>query len=110
MLFDDVEAAHKFYMEYAHSLAFSVRIGQQKLDANGVVIWKRFLCAREGYKTEKEEGASGSSSKGRRSRESRCGCPAYIYVKRTPEGKYVIAALHEEHNHSFVTPSKPFCQ
>jgi zinc finger SWIM domain-containing protein 3 len=106
MLFDDMEAAHKFYMEYAHSLAFSVRIGQQKLDANGVVIWKRFLCAREGYKREKEEGASGSSSKGRRSRESRCGCPAYIYVKRTLEGKYVIAALYEEHNHAFVTPSK----
>jgi hypothetical protein len=69
-------------------------------------MWKRFLCAREGYKIEKEAGSSGSSSKDRRSRESRCGCQAYIYVKRTPEGKYIIAALFERHNHAFVTPSK----
>jgi hypothetical protein len=71
MLFDDVQAAKKFYKEYAHDLGFSVRTGQQKLDDNGVVMWKRFLCAREGYKTEKEVGSSGSSSKGCRSRESK---------------------------------------
>ncbi|PUZ51039.1 hypothetical protein GQ55_6G134700 [Panicum hallii var. hallii] len=106
MLFDDVQAAKIFYKEYAHDLGFSVRTVQQKLDDNGVVMWKRFLCAREGYKIEKEAGSSGSSSKGRRSRESRCGCQAYIYGKRTPEGKYIIAALFEGHNHAFVTPSK----
>jgi hypothetical protein len=38
--------------------------------------------------------------------ETRCGCQAYIYVKRTSEGKYEIAALYEGHNHAFVTPSK----
>jgi hypothetical protein len=41
-----------------------------------------------------------------KARESRCGCEAYIYVKRTNEGKYEIAALYEGHNHEFVTPIK----
>jgi hypothetical protein len=42
----------------------------------------------------------------RRTREPRCGCQAYIYVKHTSEGKYEIAALNEGHNHAFVTPRK----
>jgi hypothetical protein len=42
----------------------------------------------------------------RRTRETRCGCQAYIYVKHTSEGKYEIAALNEGHNHAFVTPRK----
>ena len=37
MLFDDVESVQEFYMNYAHDIGFSVRIGQQKLDDNGVV-------------------------------------------------------------------------
>jgi hypothetical protein len=39
-------------------------------------------------------------------REPRCRCQAYIYVKHTSEGKYEIAALDEGHNHAFVTPRK----
>jgi hypothetical protein len=39
-------------------------------------------------------------------RETRYGCETYIYVKRTSEGKYEIAALKEGHNHAVVTPSK----
>ena len=52
MLFDDVESVQEFYMNYAHDIGFSVRIGQQKLDDNGVVQWKRFLCARQGYRKQ----------------------------------------------------------
>lgn len=48
MSFDDVESAEKFYKEYAHETGFSVRIGQKRFDSNGVLKWKRFLCARAG--------------------------------------------------------------
>src|SRR6266540_2210494 len=102
MLFDDVESAMKFYKEYAHDLGFSIRTGQQRFDDdNGVVQWKRFLCARAGYKRKKENESNDSSKESketRRTRQTRCGCQAYIYVKRTIEGKYKISALNEGHN------------
>jgi hypothetical protein len=45
MSFDDVKSVEKFYKTYAHDIGFSVRIGQQKLDDNGVVEWKRYLVS-----------------------------------------------------------------
>jgi hypothetical protein len=106
MLFNDLEAVEIFYKEYAHDTGFSIRIGQQKCDDNGVVKWKQFLCSREGYKTSTSTKSNDSSTKVRTTREIICGCQAYIYIKHTSEGKYKIAALYEGHNHAFVTPSK----
>jgi hypothetical protein len=105
MLFDDVDAAQDIYKEYAHNIGFSIRIGHQRYDDNGVVQWKRFLCAREGYYVKRTK-LNDPSDEMCRTRETRCGCQAYIYVKRTSEGKYEIAALYEGHNHAFVTLSK----
>jgi hypothetical protein len=51
MLFDGVEAAQKFYMDYTHDIGFPIRIRRQRFDNTGAVKWKRFLCARKGYKT-----------------------------------------------------------
>jgi hypothetical protein len=64
------------------------------------------MCARACYKTSSATKSNNSSKEMRRTRETRCGCEAYIYVKRTSEGKYEIAALKEGHNHVVVTPSK----
>jgi hypothetical protein len=106
MLFDDLESAEKFYKEYAHDTGFFIHIGQQRCDDNGVVKWKQFLCAREGDKSCTTTPSNYSTIKVHKTREFRCGCQTYIYVKRTNEGKYQIAALYEGHNHDFVTPSK----
>ncbi|KAG2598759.1 hypothetical protein PVAP13_5KG398207 [Panicum virgatum] len=109
MLFDDVESVQEFYMNYAHDIGFSVRIGQQKLDDNGVVQWKRFLCARQGYRKQQTTAPVDPTKKNKKAqntRETRCGCEAYMYFKRNSEGKYKIGALHEDHNHELVTPSK----
>jgi hypothetical protein len=106
MLFGDVECAQKFYKTYAHDTGFSICTEQQRCDENGVVKWKRFLCSREGYKTSIRSKSNESSTKVRKTRETRCGCEAYIYVKRTNESRYEIAALYERHNHEFVKPSK----
>jgi hypothetical protein len=104
MSFDGIESAEKAYKDYAHDMGFSVRIGQQQIDDNGVVKWKRYLCARAGYKSKKSNDMDVKNK--RQTRETRCGCEAYIYVKRTSEGKYKITALYEGHNHELVTPSK----
>jgi hypothetical protein len=61
MIFDDVQAAEKFYKEYAHDAGFSIRIGQQRIDDSGVLKWKRFLCARAGYKTSLGTNSNDSS-------------------------------------------------
>lgn len=39
-------------------------------------------------------------------KESRCGCDARIFVKKTSDNKYKIASFVEHHNHGLVTPSK----
>jgi hypothetical protein len=39
-------------------------------------------------------------------KETRCGCDARIFVKRTSDNKYIIASFVEHHNHGLVTPSK----
>jgi hypothetical protein len=64
------------------------------------------MCARACYKTSSATKSNNSSKEMRRTQETRCGCEAYIYVKRMSEGKYEIAALKEGHNHVVVTPSK----
>jgi hypothetical protein len=64
------------------------------------------MCGRAGYKTSSATKSNNPSKEMRRTRETRCGCEAYIYVKRASEEKYKITALKEGHNHAFVTPSK----
>ena len=71
MLFDNVESAKKFYKDYAHDLGFSIRTGQQRLDGNGVVEWKRFLCSRAGYRKKKETEHNNSSKKSKKTRRTR---------------------------------------
>lgn len=50
MQFDNIESAEKAYKDYAYDMGFSVRIGQQQIDVNGVIKWKLYLCARAGYR------------------------------------------------------------
>ena len=52
MYFSDVNTAKEFYEVYAHHVGFSVRVGQHK-SSNGVMMHKRFMCAKEGFREEK---------------------------------------------------------
>ena len=104
-----MEAVEKFYKAYAHSVGFSVRIGQKRTVGN-VVVWRRFLCCKAGFRTIKEEERK-KNSKGEKTRTharkiTRCGCEAMITVKHMQDGKYCISYFQEEHTHEFVTPSK----
>ena len=51
MPFENIHAAEKFYKEYAHDIGFAVRVGQQRKD-NDIVLWKRFMCSRQGYRKD----------------------------------------------------------
>ncbi|XP_048571903.1 uncharacterized protein LOC125552401 isoform X3 [Triticum urartu] len=52
MIFDDIASVLEFYRTYAHNVGFGVRLGQQRVVDN-VLQWKRFLCAKEGFRPEK---------------------------------------------------------
>ncbi|XBI15953.1 hypothetical protein VPH35_058289 [Triticum aestivum] len=104
MLFDDIGSVMEFYRMYAHHVGFGVRLGQQKIVDN-VLQWKRFLCAKEGFRPEKGMVVVDPSKKRRKVKLTRCGCQAFIYVTRESDGKYRIASLTEYHNHPFVPPS-----
>ncbi|XP_044376455.1 protein FAR1-RELATED SEQUENCE 5 [Triticum aestivum] len=105
MIFDDIGSVMEFYKTYAHNVGFGVRLGQQKVVDN-VLQWKRFLCAKEGFRTKKGMIAIDPAKKRRKVKLTRCGCEAYIYVTRESDGKYRIASLTEYHNHPFVPPSQ----
>ncbi|KAM3276618.1 hypothetical protein ACQJBY_044809 [Aegilops geniculata] len=104
MLFDDIGSVMEFYKTYAHHVGFGVRLGQQKIVDN-VLLWKRFLCAKEGFRPERGMVVVDHSKKRRKVKLTRCGCQAFIYVTRESDGKYKIASLTKYHNHPFVPPS-----
>ncbi|KAM0890599.1 hypothetical protein ACQ4PT_026930 [Festuca glaucescens] len=106
MLFEEISSAEKFYKQYAHHVGFSVRRGQQ-LIVKEVLQWKRFKCAREGYRSTKGTITASPHKKKRKViKLTRCGCDAQMYVKRDCDGKYKIVSVIEQHNHELVSPSK----
>ena len=101
MPFENIHAAEKFYKEYAHDIGFAVRVGQQRKD-NDIVLWKRFMCSRQGFRDKKDNAVNAPPSEGKKKRnfaETRCGCDAYIYVKLDADNRYTIQSMVDEHNH-----------
>ncbi|TVU04568.1 hypothetical protein EJB05_47684, partial [Eragrostis curvula] len=106
MEFDDVLSAEKFYKDYAHEAGFSVRIGQHTM-VDGVVMWKRFYCSREGFRDEskkKVEAPSKMVCKQQKKRKyvqkfTRVGCEAMMAIKRTTENKFRIEIFQLVHNY-----------
>ena len=75
----------EFYRIYVHHVGFGVRLGQQKIVDN-VLMWKRFLCAKEGFLPRKVWLLL-RLKKRRKVKLTRCGCQAFIYVTRESDGK-----------------------
>ena len=106
MTFADVDSTKEFYKCYAHRVGFSVRVGQGQHKAiDGVVMYKRFLCAKEGFRDEKNL-ESGSKRKKYEKTITRCGCGAMRVIKRTENDKYMVIKFEEVHTHALVTPKK----
>ncbi|KAM3371500.1 hypothetical protein ACQJBY_018742 [Aegilops geniculata] len=89
MKFDTWEEGMALYKMYAHEVGFSVRTWTTHKDDQGVPVWKRFVCAREGWRkvaTDEER-----IKPKRNFKLSRCGCEAMIGFKRQDDGKYEVA-------------------
>ena len=76
----------EFYRIYVHHVGFGVRLGQQMIVDN-ILLWNRFLYAKEGFQPEKGMFVIDPSKKRRNMKLTRCGCQAFIYVTRESDGK-----------------------
>ncbi|XP_019150228.1 PREDICTED: protein FAR1-RELATED SEQUENCE 2-like [Ipomoea nil] len=111
-LFNNLEDGIEFYKKYASKAGFDVRRSSDKKNKHGVILRKKMVCSREGFKETKNTGPSVSdpSTKARRHRPStRVGCVARIVFKRDSAGRYVVKTFEEAHTHCLCEESyKPF--
>ncbi|KAI6683868.1 hypothetical protein NL676_029781 [Syzygium grande] len=81
--FDTSDDARIFYSNYASRVGFRIRSGQlYRSRVDGSVCNRRFVCWKEGFQIS-----------------SRTGCPAFIRVKRSDSGKWVLDQFAKDHNH-----------
>nr|XP_016481211.1 PREDICTED: protein FAR1-RELATED SEQUENCE 5-like isoform X1 [Nicotiana tabacum] len=112
MEFESEEAAKAFYNLYARRVGFSTRISMSRRSRrDGAIIQRSFVCAREGFRVEKEKpGHDGGGARIKRPRaETRVGCKAMLVVKIQNSGRWVVSGFVKEHNHELVPPDKVHC-
>ncbi|KAK2978612.1 hypothetical protein RJ640_003051 [Escallonia rubra] len=111
MEFDSEEAAKAFYNSYARRVGFSTRVSMSRRSRrDGAIIQRSFVCAKEGFRVEKEMPGRRDGARVKRPRaETRVGCKAMLVVKVQDSGKWVVSGFVKEHNHELVPPDKVHC-
>ncbi|KAI3972601.1 hypothetical protein MKX01_019259 [Papaver californicum] len=109
MEFESEEAAKAFYNSYARRVGFSTRVSMSRRSRrDGAIIQRSFVCAKEGFRVDREK--PGSDGKVKRPRAvTRVGCKAIMAVKIQNSGKWVVSTFEKEHNHELVPPDKVHC-
>jgi len=97
MNFPSFDEAKAFYVSYADSCGFGVKIRQSHYD-HGVVIRATLTCSKEGN-------APGNQGEGRPKHRlsGRVECTARIRVSGNPSRGYVINYVDLEHNHAMLS-------
>ncbi|XP_052196787.1 protein FAR1-RELATED SEQUENCE 5-like [Diospyros lotus] len=110
MEFESEEAAKAFYNSYARRVGFSTRISMSRRSRrDGAIIQRSFVCAKEGYRAEREN-QGGDSARAKRARlDYRVGCKAMLVVKVQDSGRWVVSGFVREHNHELVPPDQVHC-
>ncbi|XP_073121059.1 protein FAR1-RELATED SEQUENCE 5-like [Henckelia pumila] len=110
MKFASLEEAFSFYNQYARESGFSARISNSKKNKANEVVWKKFVCFKEGHidKTRSNKQVKCDQPKKERARgEVRTGCKSKISVVKNQTGtNWVFSTVMESHNHPLSTPSK----
>ncbi|KAK7307412.1 hypothetical protein VNO77_40452 [Canavalia gladiata] len=109
MEFESEEAAKAFYNSYARRIGFSTRVSMSRRSRrDGAIIQRSFVCAKEGFRVEKEKHSIDGRVKRPRA-ETRVGCKAVLVVKIQDSGRWVVSSFVKEHNHELVPPDKVHC-
>jgi len=54
IVFDSLGDGLEFNTRYAHAIGFSMRKSSQTKDKNDIIIWKHYVCSKEGFKEKKK--------------------------------------------------------
>ncbi|XP_073017887.1 protein FAR1-RELATED SEQUENCE 5-like [Primulina eburnea] len=111
MKFESLEEAFSFYNQYARESGFSARMSNSKKSKKtNEVIWKKFVCFKEGHTDAirwSKQSKSDEPVKERARGEIRTGCKSKISVVKEQTGVgWVVSTFVESHNHPLSTPSK----
>ncbi|KAL7223656.1 hypothetical protein ACSBR1_025165 [Camellia fascicularis] len=110
MEFESEEAAKAFYNSYARRVGFSTRVSMSRRSRrDGAIIQRSFVCAKEGFRVEKEKPRRDTAKVKRPRAETRVGCKAMLVVKIQDSGRWVVSGFVKEHNHELVPPDKVHC-
>ncbi|KAK7309432.1 hypothetical protein RJT34_06156 [Clitoria ternatea] len=105
MEFESEEAAKAFYNSYARRVGFSTRVSMSRRSRrDGAIIQRSFVCAKEGFRVEKEKRVDGRVKRCRA--ETRVGCKAMLVVKMQHSGRWIVSSFVKEHNHELVPSDK----
>ncbi|GAV74313.1 FAR1 domain-containing protein/SWIM domain-containing protein/MULE domain-containing protein [Cephalotus follicularis] len=107
MEFESEEAAKAFYNSYARRVGFSTRVSMSRRSRrDGAIIQRSFVCAKEGFRVDKDKPGRADGRVKRPRAETRVGCKAMLVVKVQDSGRWVVSAFIKEHNHELVPPDK----
>ncbi|KAK7274419.1 hypothetical protein RIF29_15506 [Crotalaria pallida] len=96
--FKSLGIAYEFYNEYARATVFSVRKNKSYYGSLGDVVWKSFVCSREGLRRENNKDIEDES--GRESRAITFGCKAEFRVRvDKSSGPWTVIHFEDKHNH-----------
>ncbi|KAG8369967.1 hypothetical protein BUALT_Bualt14G0068200 [Buddleja alternifolia] len=108
MKFETEDDAYNFYLAYAKSVGFGVRMSKAHKDEyTGKICDRIFCCSKEGSRNTDVRDVIVKSHRPL----TRCNCNAHIKIscRKTveyPKGDYRIVRFVADHNHDCVTPSK----
>ncbi|CAA0827916.1 Unknown protein [Striga hermonthica] len=108
--FQTLDEAKDFYIAYSKEAGFSVRERNDRKNHNQEVIWKMFVCYKEGTKSMRyqEKVKHVVQRTGERERgDVRCKCLAKMTVSwKKDEQLWRVLKFNEKHNHPLTSPSK----
>ncbi|GAV76615.1 LOW QUALITY PROTEIN: FAR1 domain-containing protein/SWIM domain-containing protein, partial [Cephalotus follicularis] len=104
--FDNLDDVYNFYNYYALHKGFGIRrSSSSKSSVTEELIWKKFVCDKEGWRAKNKEKYDESEVVSR-CRETRDGCMASLNVRWKKYGKWVVTGFVEEHSHTLDTPRR----
>ncbi|XP_057793001.1 protein FAR1-RELATED SEQUENCE 5-like [Salvia miltiorrhiza] len=104
--FKSIEEPWKFYKDYGYASGFDVRKGSSKKGKSGQIIYRHFVCIREGIHhgvNDESSGMQSKTKKRRRKPSSRNGCKARMIVTVHNESEYIVSSFTKAHNHKLIS-------
>ncbi|XP_030507298.2 uncharacterized protein LOC115722274 isoform X1 [Cannabis sativa] len=96
--FETLEKAEAFYYIYSNVVGFSVRRHDMKRDKDGSIVFRKWVCSKEGQRRQKH--LERIDRKKRSRAVTRVGCSASLSVRcNRKTGKWVVREFVSNHTH-----------